>query len=211
MNCVDLVFRAFACGPFPSEHRYALFGAMSKKIQLLHESPKIGIGSLGGDPFGPGLILLNGSSIVRIRTPAEWIGQLLPLSGTSLTVLDRRLRLGTPQVFALTPHSRLKSRLVTIKGFMERDVFEGAVVRQLYELGIERSASVLIGIRRVVRIHQKTIIGFSLEIEGLNESDSIKLQEHGIGGRRHFDCGLFLPVRTQQPVHAGQEKEAAHG
>jgi len=32
-------------------------------------------------------------------------------------------------------------------------------------------------------------------VQGLDADESLKLQEHGIGGRRRFGCGIFVPVR----------------
>jgi hypothetical protein len=32
-------------------------------------------------------------------------------------------------------------------------------------------------------------------IEELSEQDSLKLQCHGIGGRKHFGCGWFYPTK----------------
>jgi len=30
-------------------------------------------------------------------------------------------------------------------------------------------------------------------IEGLTAEESLTVQEHGLGGRRHMGCGLFVP------------------
>ena len=41
----------------------------------------------------------------------------------------------------------------------------------------------------------KEIVGFALRVEELTAEESIRLQEKGIGGRRRFGCGIFVPER----------------
>jgi len=50
-------------------------------------------------------------------------------------------------------------------------------------------------VRRTLRIRDKEIVGFALRVEGLTAEESILLQEKGIGGRRRFGCGIFVPAR----------------
>jgi CRISPR-associated protein Cas6 len=49
-------------------------------------------------------------------------------------------------------------------------------------------------VRRTLRINGKEIIGFPIEVSGLSAEDSIRLQEQGLGGRRHFGCGIFTRI-----------------
>jgi CRISPR-associated protein Cas6 len=103
--------------------------------------------------------------------------------------------------------------LVVIKGFTEPDTFLEAARRQIEELGIKGNP-VLIDhnneaamgsygvdtgtrskfLRRTIRIHDKEIVGFALRVDNLQNNESLQLQEKGIGGRRRFGCGLFLPI-----------------
>lgn len=50
-------------------------------------------------------------------------------------------------------------------------------------------------IRRTLRIRDKEVVGFALRMENLTAEESICLQEQGLGGRRRFGCGLFIPDR----------------
>ncbi|HEY2911058.1 MAG TPA: type I-MYXAN CRISPR-associated protein Cas6/Cmx6 [Gemmataceae bacterium] len=49
--------------------------------------------------------------------------------------------------------------------------------------------------RRVLRIHGKAIVGYSLLVAGLSAEHSLRLQELGLGGRGRLGCGFFLPAR----------------
>jgi CRISPR-associated protein Cas6 len=46
-----------------------------------------------------------------------------------------------------------------------------------------------------LRIHGKRIVGFSVIIQGLTAEESMKLQEHGLGGRGKMGCGFFVPLK----------------
>jgi len=52
--------------------------------------------------------------------------------------------------------------------------------------------------RRIVRIKDKTIVGYSVRVSGLmTDDDSIKLQEVGLGGRHRMGCGIFVPLNIK--------------
>jgi Cas6 Crispr len=53
----------------------------------------------------------------------------------------------------------------------------------------------LLRLTRVVRIKDKTVVGYGVRVAGLNVEESLRLQEHGLGGRRKLGCGVFVPVR----------------
>jgi len=48
-------------------------------------------------------------------------------------------------------------------------------------------------VRRTVRIHDREVVGFALRVQDLTAEESLHLQEHGLGGRRLFGCGIFVP------------------
>jgi CRISPR-associated protein Cas6 len=138
---------------------------------------------------------------------------ILPLAGKTLKLGDQAILVGTPSTRPLIPSPRLYSRLVVIKGFMEAEPFLGAVQRQLGALGVQgrlylveqshieaenrekRSGTHSTFLRRTVRIHGREVVGFAVGIEQLTAEESILVQERGIGGRRRFGCGIFVPNR----------------
>ena len=120
------------------------------------------------------------------------------------------IRLGIPTARPLLPSAKLYSRLVTIRGFMEVPEFLEAANRQLSELEItaklelpkeDRSRH-----RRIITVKDKKIVGFSLVVHGLSDEDSIKLQAHGIGGRRAMGCGIFNPILKPYDFEGGNDE-----
>jgi CRISPR-associated protein Cas6 len=192
MPIVDVIFPVNG-NAVPVDHGYALFSALSGALPWLHERPDIGVFNVRGR-LTPGGTLQLSHAHLRLRAPTELLGELLALAGRQLRVGDSRLLLGAPTARPLTSPPVLMSRLVTIKKFIEQPGFTQAVQRHLLDIGCE--GRVEVGRRRVVFIAGRKIVGFQVRISQLSPAHSIRLQERGLGGRRHMGCGLFLPTRV---------------
>lgn len=141
-------------------------------------------------------MLLAPWSRLTLRIEAERIADVLSLAGKQLTIAGQPLRVGVPQVHALTPAAALRSRLVTIKKFLDPEPFLEAVRRQLDALGVSEQVQTTLGRRRTLRIKDKEVVGFEVVLEGLLAEESLTVQEQGIGGRRHMGCGVFVPIQS---------------
>jgi CRISPR-associated protein Cas6 len=64
---------------------------------------------------------------------------------------------------------------------------------------LERRSARSVGepIRRTLGIHGKQIVGFAVRVDGLSSEDSLTLQARGLGGRRRFGCGAFVPATPE--------------
>lgn len=152
-----------------------------------------------GIPDKQGKIYLTDKSRLRIRLPGDKVPLVYSLAGKQLTIGTHPIRLGIPQIFILQPAEKVRSRLVTIKGFQEPEPFLEAVKRQLEALEISRTIAIPLNAeaeldRKAIKIKQYSVVGFGLEVSGLSDEDSIKLQTHGLGGKRRMGCGVFSPV-----------------
>ncbi len=174
----------------------------------------IAVHPINGRLMGDRTLALTIESRLIIRIESVLIGEILPLAGKQLRIDGGTIQVGTLEIRPLKPAPRLYSRLVTIKGFLEPGPFLEAVARQLAALGIkgvpgllkrqgEKSFEGRSGleddrspfIRRTIRIRDKEVVGYALEVRELSADDSIRLQENGLGGRRHFGCGIFVPTK----------------
>lgn len=182
----------------PADHGYLLYAAISQFKPELHETGWLGVEMISGMPAGDGLIALPRRAQLNLRIPADHFGAVIPLAGKRLDIEKHIIRLGIPTARPLLPSAKLYSRIVTIRGFMEPPEFLEAAKRQFSELEItaklefpkeDRSRH-----RRIITVKDKKIVGFSLLAHGLSDEDSIKLQAHGIGGRRAMGCGIFNPI-----------------
>lgn len=194
----------------PADHGYALYGALARVFPSLHANPSVGIHPIRGRVVGERLLALTSASRLTVRVPADRIPDALTFAGRSIEVDGHRFSVGAPTVFVLRPSPSVASRLVVIKGFVDEEPFVAAAGRQLKALGVEGHVSLArrryaraaegrstagmgTPTRRTIRIRDKEIVGFAVVVTGLSAEGSVRLQEAGLGGRRRFGCGVFVP------------------
>ncbi len=213
MSKVDVVFRITGT-EIPADHGYLLLSAVSRVVPQVHGDDHVGIHPISGRRIADRRLSLTEYSALTVRIDAERISDVLPLAGRALDLAGCQIGVGVPQTRALVPAARLYSRLVVIKGFLEPEPFLEAVRRQLAQLAIRAAASLVPQpevvaanrervsgshspfVRRTLQIRDKQIVGFAVRVEDLSAEESLRLQETGLGGRRRFGCGVFVPDRT---------------
>jgi CRISPR-associated protein Cas6 len=196
----------------PADHGYLLYSAVSRLLPAAHPAvpvapspepaPSFGIHPIRGRQLGGRTLQLTDRSRLVIRCEAEQIARFLPLAGKQLCISNRPYRIGVPQVRSLVPAVAVRSRLVTIKlsdamaqtAEAAAETFRASALRKLGELGISTEAALSLGKRRTLRIKDKEVVGYEVMVEALTAEESIRLQEAGLGGRRHMGCGVFVPV-----------------
>ncbi|MBK9129430.1 MAG: type I-MYXAN CRISPR-associated protein Cas6/Cmx6 [Phycisphaerales bacterium] len=209
MTVVDLCFPLTA-SQVARDHGYPLYAAITSAVPALHSVRWLGVHPIGGRPAGDEL-LLGPRSELRLRLPVDGIPTVLSLAGKRLSVLGSSLVLGAPVVRAIVPRPSLDARLVLLKltspptrhdASLGRDVLDtGAMeqryidelMRQLVQIGVDGRLE-LRG-RRSMSIRSRRLIGYSVRVSNLDSVASIRLQEHGLGGRRALGCGLFRATR----------------
>jgi CRISPR-associated protein Cas6 len=182
----------------PADHNYALFAALVYREPAIREQSDLSILSIPGFGDKQGKILLTPQSCMRIRVPVSKIPLVYPFAGKRLKLGTHDIQLGIPETHVLTPSKTLQARIVTIKGYIEPQMFIEAVKRQLTRLDITGKVAIPTDrngnpLRKTIKIQRFTIVGFTTEITDLSDEDSISLQQCGVGGRRHLGCGYFLP------------------
>jgi CRISPR-associated protein Cas6 len=205
---IDLSFILTGTSDIPADHGYHLYAAVSRLLPSLHEPNGIGIHPIRGRLIGDRRMQLCEFSRLTIRVAPERIADLLTLAGKQVNIAGKAIRIGVPQVYALIPATALRSRLVTIKVSSDRNesgppdeaAFLAAARRQLDELHLSPEAQLAAGKRRTLRIKDKEVVGYEMLVSALTADESITLQDHGLGGRRHMGCGIFVPFspRTEE-------------
>lgn len=202
MNIINLSFPVKGT-QLPADHNYKLYGVLCKEIPSLHTFENFSVNTIAGIPDKQGKIQILKGARLLLRLPVEAIAQIYPLAGKTLTIGGYSIQLGNPELQTLQPTDVLSARLVTIKGYTEPDTFLEAAQRQLDALEIQANLGIPANDkgepkRLTLRINKPersyTIVGFSLVVSDLSPDDSIKLQIHGLGGKRRIGCGVFNPV-----------------
>ena len=199
----------------PADHGYLVYSAISRAFPALHSVDWLGIELISGFPSSPGLIALpEHGATFRLRIPAHHYRYVLPLAGKRLDIGGHQIRLGLPVARPLEPAPSLYARVVTIKKFTEAEPFIEAVRRKLDSFGLKGLVELPRDEqgryrRRIVTIHGKSVIGFSVAVHELNDEDSLLLQAgavkvvspddgatqwQSIFSRRAMGCGFFNPI-----------------
>jgi CRISPR-associated protein Cas6 len=199
----------------PADHGYLVYSAVSKYSSSLHGVDWLAIELISGFPSSRGLINLPArDATLRLRIPADHYRDVLPLAGKRLDISGHQIRIGLPVARRLEPAPSLYARVVTIKKFIEPQPFIDAVKRKLDSFGVKGRVELPLDEqgryrRRIVTIHGKSVVGFSVAIHDLNDEDSIVLQAgtvkvespdngatqwQSIFSRRTMGCGIFNPI-----------------
>ena len=199
---VDLVF-PLKGKLLPLDNGYIVYSALSRICPNLHELKNVSIHPIAGIPNSFKQLRLTKGSKLQIRIPIEKIPLIYEfLAGQTFNIGQNQFHLGIPEYKALTPSSTVYSRLVVIKRCIEPEVFLEAAQCQLEKLGIQGNINLLkkkngqLQCRQLVMKKKKgtfPIKGYGVKVTDLNEEDSIKLQQHGIGGKHKMMCGVFVP------------------
>jgi len=199
----------------PADHGYLVYAAISKALPSLHGKDWLAIELINALPAGRGLVLLpEHDATLRLRVPADYYRDALPLSGKRLDIGGHPIRLGLPLVRTLEPAKSLYARVVTIKNFTEGETFLDAFKRKLDQFSINTRVELPRDEqgryrRRIVTIHGKSVVGFSVAAHDLSNEDSLVLQAgmvqvispennsnqwQRIFARRAMGCGIFNPI-----------------
>lgn len=205
---VDVSFRLTVRSSLPVTYAYPLYAALTRQWPWLHEADDVGVFSLRGSHM-KGRIQPGPQPQLRVRTAATRLPQVISLTGKRLQLDEAELQVGVPRVVPLRPAASLYGRLVQIKladvaDGITPEAFLQSAAKQLAALNIRAEPTIPLRqrgpragepLRRVLHIKGERHVGFAMLIEGLSADESLRLQEHGLGGRRKMGCGLFLPVR----------------
>ncbi len=200
----------------PSNNGYPLLGAIARVMNGEYLRPGESLESIGGRGIEKGVIRVTEETRLRIRTfrPADIC---VGLGCKVLDVSNHLIQLGIPEVREFGPAAVLRSRIVTYalqhklaanatpsvelvldsaRRELQRAGIHGVVTAPTIPEGPRKGEP----IRRVVRICDRSIVGFALQVANLDPASSILLQSIGLGGKRHHGCGIFFDPEARRAV-----------
>ena len=160
---------------------YHLFAALCRAGAIAHAEPEV-------------QVLPRGRSFL-VRAPRPRIAALIAAlpPGTPLRAGGDRPEVGIPAIAPVVPAATLAAWCVTAKGHVEPATLGPWLRAELDRFGIGGRARAEVGRREVIKIKGKVIVGFGVRVAGLKARESLIVQAMGLGGRRRFGCGVFLP------------------
>lgn len=198
MRKVDLCFpftRGIGCR-LPLDHGYPLFSALSHRSRILHEKASWSLHLVTGRDCDRGFLVTE-SSKVRIRLPAQDLHEALVYIDHQFHLFDHIFSIGAPTVVPLRPASTLLSEMILFKCKEHKrctpDEYLPQVRRHLQKV-VKNLPDIRVGKSRCMRIRSNRRFGCAVRLDGLSDEDSLRVQDQGLGSRRHMGGGTFSPL-----------------
>jgi CRISPR-associated protein Cas6 len=199
-DVVDVAFQ-IACRTLPVDHAWALSQAVREVLPWIGVEPTAGVHTIhvaeSGNgwmrPEGAGDVLyLSRRTKLVLRVPRHRIDDANALVGRTLDVAGNALSIEKAAIRPLLAIAAVFSRYVVSEAGQDEDAFLSAAVGELTAMGIT-PRKLLCGIEHSLVTPAGPVRTRSLMIADLSSSESVILQQRGLGPRRELGCGLFLP------------------
>ncbi|MGO8756406.1 MAG: type I-MYXAN CRISPR-associated protein Cas6/Cmx6 [Gallionellaceae bacterium] len=174
----------------PAGYQFALWLELVRCLPWLEAEESAGIHPIRG-ATGGGMLLPQRAKLM-LRLPAALAGKSATLSGQQIKLETGSLQVGAAKERILQPCTTLHAHLV--EGAEQEDVFLDGVAGQLNEMGI--ACKWICGKRASINDARQKISGYSLVLHDLKPDASLQLQYEGLGGNRHFGCGIFIQYKA---------------
>ncbi len=213
-NIVDVMFTVKG-KTIPLDNAHVLAQAIETVLPWVKEEQQMGIHHVFGAESGNGwlrpentnneLLHLSRRQKLTIRIPNTRLQDIQALTGQTLVLGDYTLSIGDSTVRKLSDMGIVFARHVVVdmdeQGIAQSEnEFMQACVEQLQALGI-KIKKMMCGRERYIQLPDKKLITRGLMVADLEKSESVKIQENGIGTGRKLGCGLFLPQKGIDPVN----------
>lgn len=175
----------------PADHAFALWREVARILPWLEAEKFAGIHPLRVAASGEEILLPQRAKLV-LRLPVACAPQAGRLSGQELHVGSSVLSVGAARERPLKAFPTLHAQLVASD--CKEEVFIAGVTSELGEMNI--SCKWICGKHLAIGGAERTIAGYSLVLHDLKPDESLHLQRYGLGGERHFGCGIFVPYKT---------------
>jgi CRISPR-associated protein Cas6 len=202
LSIVDIAFPVRG-EPIPSDHGVALYESLSSALARSFDVEGWGVHPIRGRRVTDGRLVLDERSFVQIRLPAAAVPAVEGLPIRGLVMDGGALALGPSTVRALAPSDVLRAAFVHLPGVLEEgdERVVAAVRGELAAMALEQATEAIgLQIRRrsIMRIGGASLIGFPVELSRLAPALSLVIQAQGIGRRRHYGAGLFVPPSLER-------------
>ena len=212
-DIVDVNFK-IKCPQLPLDHAHPLSQAIITKLPWIEDCQGAGIHLIHGAESGNGWIRPSGPdellfpsrrTLFTIRTPKQHIDDIKALDGQSIDICDVSIEFSKPTIRKLSKLTTIFARYILTNHIEDETAFLSEMVELLHEKNI-RPQKMMSGRASQLRFPDKTLSARSLMIDGIDPTESVRLQQQGLGDGRIFGCGLFLPHKGIDAVNETQEK-----
>jgi CRISPR-associated protein Cas6 len=209
-DIVDVSF-AVKCKCLPLEHMESLSESLYKVLPWLEDEKLAGIHPINGAESGNGwersddpneLIYLSRRQKMTLRLPKERLDDADTLVGQTINVEGHDIEVGKSAIKKLSDLPTVFCRSILVDGRMDEEEFMQWAFEELkaLDIGVRK---MMPGIERVTTLAtNKERVTRSLMLAELEQDESVRLQQYGLGEGRKLGCGIFLPQKDIKAVNS---------
>lgn len=189
-DMIDIVFDLNGAS-VPVNYPFALWSEAVRCLPWLKDAANAGFVPLKGSISGETLLLSKRTKLV-LRLPVALVAQAEQLSGKQLRIDGNILSVGKGKERPLQPTTTLHAYLV--ESNLDEIEFLADMKAKLQAMSI--SCNLICDKQRHIYDVGHTLNGFGLVLHDLKPLASMQIQCLGLGGARHFGCGIFVPFKA---------------
>ena len=189
-NMIDVVFD-LSGSSVPDGYPFILWSEVVRCLPWLKDLENAGIHPLRGSVSGDNTLLSKRTKLI-LRIPTEYADQSAGLSGQQLKIGGNILLVGKSKARQLQAATTLHAHMV------ESNLGEIEFLADMKEIlqSMNISCNLICDKHRKVRGVKQSLTGFGLVLHDLKPLPSVQIQRNGLGGARHFGCGIFVPFKA---------------
>jgi len=189
-DMIDVVFDLNGSS-VPDGYPFILWPEVVRCLPWLKDLENAGIHPLRGSASGDNTLLSKRTKLI-LRVPTEYADQSAGLSGQQLKIGGSMLLVGKSKERQLQAATTLHAHIV------ESNLGEIEFLAEMKEklLSMNISCNLICDKHRKVKGVNQSFAGFGLVLHDLKPLPSVQIQRNGLGGARHFGCGIFVPFKT---------------
>lgn len=210
-DMTDLSF-SVDCKELPYDHAYELSSEILNLVPEIINDKRNAIQTLHGPMSGNGWVRPDSENIplskrakLIIRINKNQLNDIKNnIEGKEISLFGNTLKIGRSKVKNFLVVKDLFCRFVMSDHKTSEDDFLNIIQNELRGLNINIRKA-LCGRSMVISFGEKTLYTRSLMIADLSKEDSLKLQEEGVGDKKLYGCGIFLPHKSIDAVNNFKE------
>ena len=205
----DLCFR-IRCRRLPVDHAHTLSTAVRQELPWIGQNKGVAIHTIHIAESGNGwlrpeqgaseVLLLSLRTRFILRLPIAMVEKAKKLCGKTLDLPGFPIQVGNAGMRALVASTTLLARHVLVGEGENEDRFIQRILSTLQSMQIV-TPKILCGRSHTIQGRQKTYQTSSVLLGDLSTTDSIRLQQQGLGDHQLLGCGIFIPHKSINAIH----------
>nr|AAY89971.1 hypothetical protein LA3189 [uncultured bacterium BAC13K9BAC] len=199
------------CRELPYDHAYELSSEILNLVPQIKNDNRNSIQTLHGPMSGNGWVRPDSENIplskrakLIMRINKNQIDNIKDIEGKEIMLFGNSLKIGVSKVKNFLIVKDLFCRFVISDNKISEDDFLEKIQMELRNFNVNIKKA-LCGRSMTINFGQKTVYTRSLMIADLSKEESLKLQEEGVGEKKLYGCGIFLPHKSIDAVNNFKE------